>query len=69
MKTYEGRVRFTITPAYEGNKPVAGMEEFGFGKLKHGMVGLSPDGEVLFTIAGHNYARDEIAKKVEEMLR
>ncbi len=56
-----------LTAFDEAGKKAA--ELYGFGDSRHGMVGFEPDGEVAFTMPGHQYGRAEIIEKVEAMLR
>ncbi|MBW2282860.1 MAG: hypothetical protein JRG82_19205 [Deltaproteobacteria bacterium] len=66
-KVYSGRVEFEIRSAFDEAGKQA-VELYGFGDLRHGMVGFRPGGEIAFTLPGHEYGRAEIVEKVEAML-
>jgi hypothetical protein len=69
VQEYEGRVRFKVLPAFDEEKrPDPELARFDFGTARHGTVAVSADGEVLFTIPGHEYGRDEIVAKIDAML-
>lgn len=67
--TYEGRVRFQVLRAFdEKNEPHPDLAKWEFGKARHGMVGVSPEGEMLFKIPGHAYGRDKMVENIDAML-
>ncbi len=68
-KTYEGKVAFSIRPAYDArNEHVKEVEPFKFGPAGHGMVAIGPDGAVLFTIEGHHINRAAIMQAIDATL-
>jgi hypothetical protein len=66
-EVYAGRVEFDVREAFSDEGQVA-AKTYGFGDLKHGMVGFEPDGTVAFKLPGHQFGRTEIVEKVEVML-
>ena len=66
QKEYEGRIRFTIVPPGDTAELGRELEEYELGS--HGLVGFSPDGEVVATLPGHSFERDQIVGVIEQLL-
>lgn len=61
---YAGRIRFEIVQVYGREEEVRG-----FGLGNHGLVGFDPEGNAKVFLPGHQYGREEVVAKVEELLR
>lgn len=66
QKEYEGRIRFTIVSPSQTAEREHDLEEYELGT--HGLVGFSPDGEVVATIPGHSFEREQIVGVIEQLL-
>ena len=67
-KEYEGKVTFKVIPLQspEAQKEI---ERYDFEELSHGLVGFDKSGKHTVTIPGHNFGKEEIVAKIEELLR
>ena len=66
-KEYEGRITVTIKDV-NTEEGKAAVEKYGWQDPKHGLVTLGPDGEMVGTLPGHTYGKDEIQQKIDELL-
>jgi len=63
--SYEGKVKFeVIDVSTQEHKDAIKGYDLG----THGLVGLSPDGNLKVKIPGHEFGKDEITAKVKELL-
>lgn len=66
QEEYEGRIEFTIVPPGETAELGHELEEYELGS--HGLVGFSPDGEVVATLPGHSLEREQIVEVIQKLL-
>jgi len=69
QKEYGDRIRFTVVPAEETAKRADEIEELGFTKQKHGLVGFTAEGEALVKLPGHSFGKPEIEVAIRDLLR
>lgn len=62
---YSGKVRFRVIPI-KGDAEREEVKSFDIGT--HGLVGLTPEGEVRVKIPGHEFGKPEIQEKTDELL-
>ena len=67
LEVYEGRITFEVRTANDKAGKQASID-YGFGRLAHGLVGLDSEGKMGFSMPGHNYSRDDIAKNIDALL-
>jgi hypothetical protein len=67
METYRGRVSFDILSATSPEGQAA-TKRNGWNDALHGLECVAPDGRVTGQLPGHDYGRDEIVVKVEDLL-
>ena len=65
---YEGRVEFEVV-SLETEEGRARSEGIDFGGLRHGLVGIDRHGAQAVAIPGHNFGKEELQEKVEDLLR
>ncbi len=65
---YEGRVLFQLIPAEETSRRAEEVASYGFGALRHGLVGFNRAGQVLVTLPGHEFGKPEIRAAIETLL-
>lgn len=65
---YGGRVRFEVADARSPDG-VAASERYGFGDLRHGVVGLSPTGHTVFLLPGSHHDRETMVATIDGVLR
>ncbi len=65
---YEEEATFTIVPPEETLQAGDQIAQFGFEAMKHGLVILSPDGEALVMMPGHQFGREEIESSLNKVL-
>ena len=68
METYKGRVSFDILSATSPEGQAA-TKRNGWNDALHGLEALTPDGRVTGQLPGHDYGREEIVGKVEDLLK
>ncbi len=64
---YKGKVKFSIVSA-TGPEGRAAAKKYALGGAEHGLIGLDPEGGLEILIPGHNYGKDLIVEKIDEML-
>jgi len=64
---YAGRIVVDVRDV-NTDEGKAAVEKYGWQDPKHGLVTLSPVGEMVGTLPGHTYGKDEIRAKVEALL-
>lgn len=64
---YQGRVTFEIIQQSEPRFQKE-VDQFEFGAQRHGLVGLTVDGEVGAKIPGHQFGREEIEAAIQKIL-
>ena len=64
---YAGRARFDVRDVNtdEGREAV---QRYGWADARHGLVTLTPDGEMVGNLPGHRYGKAEVKAKIEELL-
>lgn len=64
---YNGKVRFYIVQvdSKKVRDEIAAWKVIG----NHGLVGTSPKRELLVSIAGHDFGKNAVVEKVEELLK
>lgn len=67
-EVYGDRVRFQVVPAEETAKRADEIAAYGFTELRHGLVALDPDGEVIVRIPGHDFGKPEVELAVLSLL-
>ena len=65
---YEGRVEFVIVSAEETKRRQDEIVAFGFADQKHGLVAFSSEGEVVTTLPGHQFGKEEIVAVLQQVL-
>lgn len=65
---YEGRVQFQVVSAEETQRRAEEVATYGFGGLRHGLVGFDREGQVRLTLPGHDYGEPEIRAAIETLL-
>jgi hypothetical protein len=64
---YAGRVRFAVRDV-NTDEGQAAVEKYGWQEALHGLVTLDADGNMVGTIPGHRYGKEEVQAKVEELI-
>ena len=64
---YEGRVKLSVLPA-TGEEGLEARKSYGWHDELHGLVTLRPDGARVGDLPGHQFGKDEIKQKIEELL-
>ena len=62
---YEGRVVFVVV---EPEQALAGDDVARYDLGTHGLVAFDGDGQVVTTIAGHDFGREEIEAVIDQVL-
>ena len=64
---YAGKVRFSVRDV-NTDEGQAAVTKYGWQEALHGLVTLDVDGNMVGTIPGHRYGKDEVQAKVDELL-
>lgn len=64
--TYDGKAKLSVS---EGSMSETSERWAKFGQEdNHGLVGLSPSGDVLFSVPGHEYGKEKVVEAIDGML-
>ena len=66
---YGDRVDFVIVGAEETRARAAELERYHIASRGHGLVAFDQAGEVVVTIAGHAYGKEEVRMAVKQVAR
>lgn len=66
-KEYGDRVNFVIVEPEDTKARTAELERYQLASRRHGLVAFDASGEVVVTIAGHQFGRDEIMMAISQV--
>ena len=66
---YGDRIDFVVVSADETKRRTAEIERYMLASRRHGLVAFDAAGEVVLTIAGHQFGRPEIEMALGQILQ